>query len=279
MTRSRKLSTPLAIVALALAACSSPPPEVPAPPPLPLVYAPLESAVTYSLADTVVYEAQGVRTELGSTALIEVSPLPDSAGLFGAEARIADFEGRFSNAAAGAAASADEGAVSGVFRVHYNASGEVAGISKPVMQPEFQQLFRGGDVLRALFPRLPAGVVRRGAEWTDTVASTETSEGLTTVNRNITVSTWTRDTVVAGANLRVIESTGQNEIEVTGPSPAGQMRQVLEGVSTSVMLWDPVRRLMVMRRARADLAGSIQMPQMPAIPVTARLRTSVRLQP
>ena len=269
-----------AFVVLALAACgSTPPPPAPAPPPLPLVYAPLDSAVSYTIADTVVYEAQGIRTEIGSHAVVALSAIADSAGLFGATARITDFEGRFSNAAMGQAATADEGAVGGAFQVRYNASGEVTGITKPNMEPEFQQLFRGGDVLRALFPRLPASVVHRGAAWTDTVSSTETSEGLTTTNRNITVSTWTRDSVVAGRTLRVIESTGQNEIEVTGPSPAGEMRQVLEGGSTSVMLWDPVRRLLVSRSARADLTGSIQMPQMPAIPVTARLRTSVQLQP
>lgn len=281
MRRIRQYSTAAiaSVIVLALGACGSEPPAVPAPPPLPMVYAPIDAPLRYSIADTVVFQAQGVSTELGSLAVVELTPVPDSAGLFGVDARIVDFDGRFTNAAAGAAETADEGSVSGVFRVRYNASGEVQSISKPDMQPEFQQLFRGGDVLRALFPRLPAAVVRPGAAWTDTLSSEETSEGLTTSNRNITVSTWTRDTLIAGSTLRVIESAGQNEIEVTGPSPAGQMRQVLDGASTSLMHWDPLRRLMISRTASADLSGSIQMPQMPAIPVTARLRTSVRLQP
>jgi hypothetical protein len=268
----------IAICAGACAKAAPPPPAAPVPL-VALAYATSAAQpVRYSLSDSLVFEAQMARTEVASKGIFELTVAPDSASRARVTARVIDFEGRFTNGVVGASTTADERGVGGSFRITLTPRGEVLDLRRPTMTPEFQQVSRSGDIVRSLFLRLPGKGVALGASWTDTIRASETDEGMTTVNQSVVTSTWVRDTLVDTRTLRIIESRAQNTVDVTGATPAGAMRQHLAGTSTARTLWDAERDLLVTRTSGGELTGTLEVPQMGAIPVRAQIRSRIALQ-
>ena len=267
-----------AMVPFLLAACASAPPAPPPPPPEPLAYGVgVPGSATYVVADTTHFDAQMAQTDIAVRASVALDFAADTAGALRVTGNVTDLDGRFTNSATGGTMSADESGVRGEFRMVVTREGEIRDFSRPDMTPVVQQVTRSGDLLRSLFLRVPGRAVPRGFAWTDTIAAEESSEGTTTRTRSVVTSTWTGDTIVGGRTLRVIESTSQNTIDLTGSVQGTSIRQHLEGATTARSLWDAARGLLVWRRSAGTLTGSMELPQVGSLPVRVQLTNTVEL--
>jgi hypothetical protein len=125
---------------------------------------------------------------------------------------------------------------------------------------------------RRFYVRLPAGTVRRGAVWVDTISATDDNAGTKAVLNDVVTSTFVGDTTVNGRSVALITTSSQRTLNVSGTSQGVEIAQKLTGTSTGRVLWDAQRRLLVSRTESAQLSGTFDLPQMgvTGMPVVAR---------
>jgi hypothetical protein len=164
--------------------------------------------------------------------------------------------------------------VRGAYVVRLTRGGKVEVEQSPEVSREFQQIAGWSSLVRSYFVPLPGRVVERGATWTDTIVSREEMEALVGEFRAVVTSTWSRDTVVSGRVLGVIDSNAETTLKVEGDVQGMSFVQRLSGQTKMVTLWDAERRLLVDRREHAELTGTIDLPGVGIL--DAPLRVEVR---
>jgi hypothetical protein len=153
-------------------------------------------------------------------------------------------------------------------------------VSLPTTRTVAEQLVDPLSVVHEMFPRLPGGVVRPGAAWTDTIQyQTRTSQGDASSH---VVKTYTLegDTLVDGANLLRITYEGSANVQGVGMTEGVQILQSLSGTVSGTIIWDPVRSLLVADEGTQDLVGSLDVPAagIPPLPMSLKGTSSTRLQ-
>lgn len=265
--------------ALLLGACAAAPSQPAAPPVASFAYAPVaQAALVYEVADTADFSMQFGDIAFGSTGTVRVD-VADADTALTLTARVVDFQGGFTGPTG--TVRADESGVTGPFVFTISRKGEVLGRDLPEMTPAFEQVARSGDPIRALILQLPEGPIARGTPWTDTVVVEETTSDAAQVdNRVIVTSTWTRDTVVAGTTLRVIESTAENQVHTRAKSGGMDVETRLSGTTRATALWDPARQILVSRSAVGTLGGTVDVPAagLSGIPMNATIKATAVLQ-
>lgn len=279
---------PLVLVAAStIAACAGGPPPPGAPEPSP------DPAFAYAMpaSEPLVYEQSdsgGFRMEISGMGPVEIGIVAHTASRLDFEAAgeavqvtiaVEEVSGRFSNSM-GPTVNAGNEHRPGPAVVTVAADGEVTIVQQPQFPPPLGQILTPQSFYKGFFVRLPGEPVEQGATWTDTMRIEETTEGLTTTTTTIVNSVWSRDTVVAGTALAVIDSRMQNTLEVSGQSQGTEIQQSLEGTSTAVTLWDPVARTVIERTEIGQASGTANLPGVGIsdIPVSANSRQVLRLR-
>jgi hypothetical protein len=153
-------------------------------------------------------------------------------------------------------------------------------VSLPTTRALAEQLVDPQSVVHEMFPRLPGGVVRPGATWTDTIQyQTRTSQGETSSNVVMTY-TLVGDTVVDGAGLVRITYEGRANVRGAAMTEGMQVLQSVAGTVSGALLWDPARSLLVADEGAQDMTGSVEVPAagMPPMPMAMKGTSSIRLQ-
>ncbi len=273
--------TALTVPALAFAAaCGGP--EAPAPRPA-LAYA-AGTEATYTFADTMRFaiEAGGmgdleIDVAYRGTARIELAA---GAGGLAATVDVLTFQGGFSNPMAGSV-SADASDIDGPVRLRLSPRGETEIVELPSVTQAFEQVAGMEEIVRDLFVRLPGTPLDVGGTWTDTIRGREEDGETLTIRRSILTATVTADTTLAGRTLKVVETSYENTLNLSGTSGGTRISQRLSGTTTGTFLWDPDRALLVARREDGAMSGTLSLPEMgiDGLPVDATLARRVRLEP
>ncbi|MEX0890723.1 MAG: hypothetical protein WEB88_01045 [Gemmatimonadota bacterium] len=191
---------------------------------------------------------------------------------------VTELEGTVANAMAGTQRMSQ---TPGPALLQVSAAGDVEVLEKPTMPAELAQVVGGESLYRDYFLQLPSEDVRQGVGWVDTVTVTEDTDGMRSTSETIIRSVWARDTTWAGQSLRVVESTVDITARVEGSSQGTRIEQQLAGNGTAVTLWDPRRHLVVARQERAEMSGTMALPDMgmSGMPVSMRTRSHMVLRP
>jgi hypothetical protein len=190
--------------------------------------------------------------------------------------RITSIDGRSTNSM-GPTVTVGNEALPGTAVLRVERDGEVTIVQEPEMPEALSQVAGSQSLYRRYFMPLPARVVERGETWTDTVRIREDNDGLVSTTMSIVRSTWTRDTVVAGRALRVIDSEIENDVHVQGTTQGIEIVQQLNGTSTAMTLWDPAWHAIVQRRETGTAAGSTDLPAMGISGMPVSMRTTATL--
>lgn len=150
--------------------------------------------------------------------------------------------------------------VRGAYVVRLTRGGKVEIEQSPEVSREFQQIAGWSSLVRSYFVPLPGRAVERGATWTDTITSREEMEGMVGEFRAVVTSTWSRDTVLSGRVLRVIDSNAETTLTIEGDVQGTSFVQRLSGPTKTITLWDAERRVLVDRREHGQLTGTIDLP-------------------
>ena len=293
--RKRYLAAAITVV-IAVTGCSrartvaTPPTRPPVPPVMatrPLAYTvpATDSAIAmYEFTDSTVSDIQGgaigpIRVSIGTRGATELKFEPQGTDLK-VTVTFKEFQGSFANSAGGGTLNATLADITGSAVLSLTPRGVVSIVQQPQLSPAFRQVSGSEQTYRRFFLRLPGRVVTAGTTWTDTISSTETSEGMTTRTRNIVRSTYVRDTVVAGKTLKLITATSDRTLDVTGTSQGIEIRQKLTGAANGTILWDSERNLTVWRSETASLNGTFDLPAMNLtnMPITATGKATVQLR-
>jgi len=244
---------------------------------------PEPATLTYERADTSVLtmEITGMGSMAIDVTLRTVAALgfePGQAGGVQVRVNVTELEGNVANAMAGTQRVSQ---TPGPALLQVSASGDVDVLEKPTLPTELAQVVGGESLYRDYFLQLPAEDVRQGAGWVDTVSVTEDTDGMRSTSETIIRSVWARDTTVAGQSLRVVESTVDITARVEGSSQGTRIEQQLAGNGTAVTLWDPRRHVVVARQERAEMSGTMALPDMgmSGMPVSMRTRSYMVLRP
>ena len=134
-----------------------------------------------------------------------------------------------------------------------------------------------GSLISRLFLRLPAGPVRIGATWTDTLNETMDTVGLKMRLNGLTTSTYVSDSTVDGRRMHRIrmETDGvmKGNIEASGQ----QMTQDMKMKSTSWVLWDPQSRIFIAIETDGTMTGTMDVVGMGTMNMTATTKNRLRL--
>ena len=180
----------------------------------------------------------------------------------------------------GGSQTASERDVQGDLVFNLDRTGKPTVVSLPTTRAVAEQLVDPLSVVHEMFPRLPGGMVRPGATWTDTIQyETRTSQGDASSNVVMTY-TLQGDTVVDGATLVRITYEGRANVRGAAMTEGMQVLQSLSGTVSGALLWDAVRSLLVADEGTQDMTGSVEVPAagMPTMPLSMRGNSSVRLQ-
>jgi hypothetical protein len=243
-----------------------------------LSYAPpQDTTATYSVRDSTAFDIQG-----GAIGEIHVasSVTATTTATYKARGsdievtmRVTDYSGSVSNSAMGGSGpSATEADIEGAAVVTVSPRGVVTIAAMPKLTPVIQQLGMSPSFFRRFYVRLPAGSVRPGAVWVDTINATDDNAGTKAVLNDVVTSTLVGDTTIDGRSLALITTTSQRTLNVAGTSQGVEIAQKLTGTSTGRVLWDAQRKLLVSRVESTQLSGTFDLPQMgvTGLPVVAR---------
>jgi hypothetical protein len=240
------------------------------------------SPLIYETADTMTIDM-----DIGGTA-VQVSARSDAtmeatftrAGdALQAEIRYTAMSGSFANSM-GPSMPISNADIPDVATLRLARNGEVSGVEVPEASEAFRQIFGAESSYRRLFVRLPARAVQPGEMWTDTVSTTEDIGAMTSESTQIVTSTLTGDTLVAGRRLQVITSDITGTTRVAGVNQGMEIRQLLNGSSSAVTLWDPARGAIVERIETGTAQGSMELPSMgmTGLPIQMNSTSVMRLQ-
>lgn len=285
---------PAGAALLACAACASSPrtapsgtpdagrpPEAPPPPALAFTLA-APAIATYEFADTtnVTIEAGATRidvlAEASVTSELELTPAADG---LRATVRVLSVTGGATNSQ-GSGVTVDPADTPGPAQLAVSSTGEVTIVRKPEFASELQRIVAPAELYRVFFLRLPGRDVARGVAWTDTVAVSDSNQGLDSETTSIVTSVWERDTVVAGRTLNVITSRITTTASASGMADNVEIGQRMQGESTALTLWDPERHVIVERHARGEATGTTDLPSMnvSSLPTTSVATTHLWLR-
>ena len=276
----------LLFAAAVLPACAATPPTT-TPAPRAVVFGYGETAPTsasYAFADSSGFNIQGgaignITATIGSTGTAAVTYTRNAGGL---EASIAvtDFAGSMTNSAMGGGPTATEADITGAAVVSLTPAGAPTVTSTPTFSSAAQSVGMSRNFFRRFFIRLPERVVQPGGSWVDTVNITDEAGGSKAEVTDIQTSTFVKDTVVNGRALALITTVAARKLNIAGANEGVEMKQALTGKSSSRILWDAQRGLLVERIETSELSGTFDLPQMgmSGLPVTARSNNRVTLQ-
>ena len=276
---------------IALPACASAPqpdgPATAAPAAaVTLSYAPpADTTATYTVRDSTAFDIQGGAIGeihvASSVAATTTATYKAKGSDVEASMRVTDYSGSVSNSAMGGAGpSATESDIEGPAVVTVSPRGIVTIAAMPKLTPVIQQLGMSPSFFRRFYVRLPAGGVRPGAVWVDTISATDDNAGTKAVLNDVVTSTFVGDTTVNGRSVALITTSSQRTLNVAGTSQGVEIAQKLTGTSTGRALWDTQRKLLVSRVESAQLSGTFDLPQMgvTGLPVVARGSLRITLQ-
>jgi hypothetical protein len=277
---NRIAAAPTAGALLVLAACGGV--GAPAPQPVILAYqVPDSIRVSYEFGDTASFTietgAMGdmeVSTDRSGTAAIRFGAADQGVLAY---VRFPRFHASFRNPAQGSV-SADESAIGGSFTVAVAPRGTVEVVDSPSLDSLLLDIAGPMSLVRPFFVQLPGGPPED--RWVDTVTTVEEVGDTRTRTRTVVTSSLVGDTMVAGRRLLHIRTRAESSLEVTGSSGGMELEQRLDGVTTGIVLWDPVAGLLVERAESGDLEGTLELPGagVPAFPVRGHLTRTVRLR-
>ena len=272
---------------VALSACTSAPPPAPSltAPATMLAYSmPSPATATYSYSDSsrimIQAGAMGnIQMSSAATATTDIT-YAEKAPNLEVTIRVTDFDGRFANSATGGRSTVTESQIEGPAVLSVTPRGATTITTLPKLSTAVQSAGLNPGFFRAFFVQLPAGGVRPGAVWVDTVQSSDNEGGTVVSVDDVVTSTFVRDTVMGGRTLAVITIAAQRAVNISGSSDGVTIAQRLTGPGTGRVLWDVQRRLLVERSESWQLSGSFDLPQMgiSGLPVTAHRSGKLELK-
>src|SRR5687768_9289994 len=158
--------------------------------------------------------------------------------------------------------------------------GQVQSVSAPAL---------GGDPtgLVGMMPQfwgfemgMPREPMRVGLIWTDTVDHKGNAGGSNTVMRKVTTYRISRDSVLAGERIFVIETTGTHQSDVNVAMANNMsMKTTLRAEETGRIFFAPGRGVVLGRRIRANSTGtqSVSGPMEMSMNVTQKMETTLDL--
>jgi len=262
---------------------AAPRPEAPAA--TRMVYtAPASTVLLYDVQDSTTSQIQAgpagtVTVELGSSGLAEVRIEPDSAGEQ-VTVGYREFSGSTSNSASGAVVKVTEADVKAPAVLRVDTTGGVQIVKPPQLTEQFVQVAGSESAFRRFFVRVPAGPVRPGAVWVDTVTSRETAEGITTTTTSVITATYAGDTTVAAQRMNHVTYTATRTVNASGTTQGVEMRQKLNGTATGYFIWDPARNAVYEREETVTMNGGFDLPAlgMEGLPISAHGRVRLQLR-
>lgn len=273
MTRKIRAATLIVLSACTSAPLSAPTPTAPA---TMLAYdMPSPASATYAYTDSsrimIQAGAMGnIQVSSSVTATTDITYAQKAPNLE-ATIRVTDFDGSFANSATGGRATATESQIDGPAVVSVTPRGATTITTLPKLSPTVQSTGMNAGFFRSFFIQLPAGGVRPGAVWVDTVHTSDGEGGTVVSVDDVVTSTFVRDTVIGGRTLAVITISAQRAVNISGSSDGVTIAQKLTGPGTGRALWDVQRGLLVERSESWQLGGTFDLPQMgiSGLPVTA----------
>lgn len=249
-----------------------------------LAYAPQASPLTYVTVDS-----GNVRMEIPQMGPMDVafnlsatSRLALASGSDGLDATInlTELSGQMSNPQTGTTGVDNTMIPRDPARVSVTRAGGITRTAFPELSRSLRDVTTAATLFRTLFVRLPAGAVRPGATWVDTVDVSDQLGGLNMTQRHELHSTYVGDTVIAGRRLARIDATSNITMSVTGDANGMQIEQRLIGAGRQSVLWDAARGALVERRFENNATGSMTVvgAGIGDIPMTQRSRTVTRLR-
>lgn len=279
----RTTAIALILAATACAGGGAPGARAPAPDP-PLAYGmPPVTPLVYGTADTVRIEMEiagtAVQVAVHARSTMEAGFTHAGGDALNAIIRYTAMEGSFSNSMAAPIRISDSD-IPAPATLRLDPRGEATVVDLPEATETFRQVFGSEGAYRRLFIRLPGRVVQTGAVWTDTVSLSEDVGPMVNETTQVITSTLAGDTVVNGVRLQIINSEISGTTRISGSNQGFEFRQILNGASTAVTLWDPVRRTIVERTETTNAQGSMEMPAMgmTGLPVRMTSTAIIRLQ-
>lgn len=261
-----------------LSACTSAPPPAPTPtaPATILAYSmPSPATATYAYTDSARIMIQAgamgnIQMSSSATATTDITYTQKAPNLE-ATIRVTDFDGSFANSATGTTSTVTESQIDGPAVLSVTPRGATTITTLPNLSPTVQSAGMNPGFFRSFFVQLPAGGVRPGAVWVDTVHTSDSGGGTVVSVDDIVTSTFERDTVIAGRTLAVIKFLAQRAVNISGSSDGATIAQRLTGPGIGQALWDVQRGLLVERSESWELSGTFDLPQMgiSGLPVTA----------
>ncbi len=240
--------------------------------------------VTYSFTDSMglVIQAGGmgdVTIHVAYSGMARVALQP-GAGDFLATLEVLAFDGGFSNPMAGSV-TATASDIGGPIQIRLSPRGETEVVEAPSVTDAFDQVAGIQELVRGLFVRLPGTPVEIGDTWTDTIRSREETGETLSISQSILTATAAGDTTLDGRTLRVVETSYENTLNLSGTSGGTRVSQRLSGTTTGTFFWDVARTRLVQRRETGSMTGTLSLPDMgiDGIPVEANLVRRVRLEP
>ena len=240
--------------------------------------------LTYEFADTTSSDIQAgpvgsIRVNIGNKGVADLRFEPA-----GSDQKVTftlkEFAGSFSNSAGGGTVTATAADMKGAAVMTVTPRGVVTITQRPELSTSFRAVSGSESIYRRFFARVPGRAAAPGATWTDTLSIEETNDGVTSKLRNIVVSTYARDTAIAGKTFYLITGDGDRSLEVRGTTQGVEIVQRLAGKMSTITLWDPERNVAAFRDETATLTGTFDLPAMSMLnlPITATGRSVLRLR-
>lgn len=240
--------------------------------------------VTYAFSDTASFEIEApgygaMEVETAHAGHAELFFARDSTG-YHVGVRFPDLDASFRSGGQGTER-VNAADIGGMVGIELSPRGRVTVVDTPTVTATFEAVSGIEGLVRPLFVSLPGDAAPVGTRWVDTVDTRETAAGTVSEGRSIIASTLVGDTLVEGRALLHITTRTETEVEVTGVSGGVAIEQRLAGTITGTVLWDIEANRLFERRERGLLTGTLAMPEasVAPMPITARVRRSVRLRP
>jgi hypothetical protein len=272
---TRKIRAAVLVVLSACTSATTPAPTPTAPATVLAYSMPSPATATYAYTDSsrIVIQAGAMGTiqmSSSATATTDITYTQKTPNLE-ATIRVTDFDGSFENSATGGRSTANESQIEGPAVLSVGPRGETTITSLPKLSTIVQSAGLNPGFFRSFFVRLPAGAVRPGVVWVDTVHTSDGEGGTNVSVDDVVTSTFVRDTVVGGRTLALITTSAQRAVNISGSSDGATITQRLTGPGTGRALWDIERGLLVERSESWELSGTFDLPQMgiSGLPVTA----------
>jgi len=270
-----------AAIALTAPSCTPPPERAqagPAAAPTLAQTLPLGSRATYQVTDSVRIEADGERvrftTEAAYSALVRMR-FRSAADSLLVDASLTEFEGSLVNPTTGAvhATLAD---IDGEWTATVDRRGRVTPIELPALSDAFRAVVGTEDLLRTLFlplPDAPAGV---GAQWVDTLRTTDEGARTRQTATHIVSTRVAERAEAAGRTVLILESVIETELEAVSRAETDEpSTQVLRGTIRRRAEWDAGLRRLVRYRATGRLSGQLEVEGLGPVPLSADVMREV----